>query len=174
MTRELAVAIMIASAVVILAAIWFGWRARARRDNGYAVPQGEAPHGSTQGETFATLYVATTRHDEPLERLAISGLTYRSRADVVVYDTGVAVDLTGQSRIFFSRERITAVRQAQVAIDRVVEKDGLVRLDWVTDSGETVNSYFRPQTVSARVVTDDIAAILSIPTPDTTPTGLDA
>ncbi|ALJ20182.1 PH-like domain-containing protein [Microbacterium sp. No. 7] len=165
MTREIAIGIMIGFAVVLLALGLWGWLRRARRDSGIAVPVGEAPANAATRTVVSGLYVATTRHAEPLERLSIRGLTFRSRADVTVTDAGVALDLTGQPRIFFDRERIAAVEQATVAIDRVVERDGLVRLSWRTDAGDVVDSYFRPQESSARALTDAISGILTPASP---------
>lgn len=113
--------------------------------------------------------MATTQHGEPLERLAIRGLGYRSRGTVTVTDAGVALDLTGQPRMFFATGRLLDVAQATVAIDRVVERDGLTRLTWRTDDDTIVDSYLRPQDASALALANAVRSIL---TP--TPTGTDA
>ncbi|QIG40710.1 hypothetical protein G5T42_15550 [Microbacterium sp. 4R-513] len=165
MTQQGALLVMIAVAAVLLALLVWGWSRRVRRDQGLTAPQGEIPAGGAVTAVFPGLYVATTKHREPLERLAIGGLGFRSKADVTVTDRGVAIDLTGQPRVFLAAERIAGVAQATVAIDRVVEPDGLVRLEWRTDGGTVVDSYFRPQEASARALADAIADIL---TPTTT------
>ncbi len=54
-------------------------------------------------------YVATTRHGDALERLAIRGLGFRSRVDVTVTDRGVALDLVGQPRMFVATASIDSV-----------------------------------------------------------------
>ncbi|SBS75081.1 hypothetical protein [uncultured Microbacterium sp.] len=173
MTREAAVLIFIVLAVVLIALGVWAWLRRARRDSDLAAPVGEIPDGARTRAVFDGLYVATTRHDEPLERLAIRGLGFRSRAAVTVTDLGVALDLTGQPRLFLPLERIASVGQATVAIDRVVEKDGLVRLSWHATDETLVDTYLRAQDASARRVVDAIAGILPAPT-STTPTGTDA
>lgn len=177
MTRETAVLIFIGLAVVLLALGVWAWIRRTRRDSALAAPLGEIPAGAATRAVFHGLYVATTQHDEPLERLAIRGLGFRSRVTVTVTDLGVALDLTGQPRLFLPLERIASVGQATVAIDRVVEKDGLVRLSWhATDksTGEVlVDTYLRAQDASSRSVVDAIAGILPAQT-STTPTGTDA
>lgn len=160
MTREGALIVMIGAAVVLLALGVWAWRRRTRRDSGLSAPVGEAPAGAAVLAQFSGLYVATTRRGEPLERLAIRGLGFRSRVDVVVTTSGIALDLTGQPRLFIPVGRIDDVGQATVAIDRVVEKDGLVRLSWSLDDSSPVDSYFRPQTASAHAV---VAAIRTIP-----------
>jgi len=172
MTREGAMIVMIAVAIVLLALGVIAWRRRARRDAGLAAPFGEAPAAAVERERVSGLYVATTRHGEPLERLAIRGLGFRSRVDITITDLGVALDLTGQPRLFLETARIAEVELATVAIDRVVEPGGLVRLTW--RAGDTlVDSYLRPQDGSARALAAAIAAILPAST-STTPTGTDA
>ncbi len=160
MTREGALLVMIAVAVALLALGAIAWRRRTRRDAAFEAPVGEIPAGAEVRAAQSGLYVATTRHGEPLERLAIRGLGFRSRVDVTVTDRGVALDLTGQRRLFLAIERIASVDQAQVAIDRVVEPGGLVRQLRRTDDAPdaaVVDSYLRPQDGSAR----SVAAIVS-------------
>jgi len=169
MTREGALAIMIAVAVGLLAALVWAWWRRTRRDAAFHAPVGEIPGGAHELAAFAALYVATTRHGDPLERLAIAGLGFRSRSDVTVTDAGVALDITGQPRVFLAADRIADVGQSTVAIDRVVEPDGLVRLAWRLDDGTVVDSYLRPQDASARALADVVAGILP-----PTQTGTDA
>lgn len=167
MSRESALAVMIGVAVVLLGLLVWAWWRRSRRDKGLRAPFGEAPADAVTLRIHEALYVATTRRGEPLERLAIRGLGFRSRVTLTVTDAGVALDLTGQPRMFISRDRITAVAQATVAIDRVVERDGLVRLTWRLDDQTTVDTYLRPQDASARAVADEIGTL-------TTPTGTEA
>ncbi|WP_169582545.1 MULTISPECIES: hypothetical protein [Microbacterium] len=160
MTREGALLITVAVALVLLALGVWAWARRTRRDSAIAAPFAEVPAGATTVAAFATLYVATTRHGDPLERLAVKGLGFRSRADVSVTDAGVAIDITGQPRMFLATARIAEVDQATVAIDRVVERDGLVRLTWRTDDATLVDSFFRPQDASARSLADAVSGIL--------------
>ncbi|GAA1950695.1 hypothetical protein GCM10009776_10940 [Microbacterium deminutum] len=147
--------------VGLIALLFWAWRRRTRRDSALRAPIGDVPGSATVIAEFPSLYVATTRHGQPLERLAISGLGFRSKADVRVTDVGVALDLTGQPTMLLDPARITAVAQSTVAIDRVVEPDGLVCLSWRTDDGTVVDSYLRPQDASARALADAIRGILS-------------
>ncbi|MEV8268222.1 hypothetical protein [Microbacterium sp. NPDC076911] len=161
MTREGALAITVAVALVIIGVLIWAWMRRTRRDAGIAAPIGEMPDEATVVASFRTLYVATTRHGDPLERLAIAGLDFRSRADITVTTAGVALDLTGKPRVFFSCEIIRDVAQATVTIDRVVERDGLVRLTWLTADATPVDSYIRPQDASAHALADAIRGTLT-------------
>ncbi|OJU46113.1 MAG: hypothetical protein BGN98_07920 [Microbacterium sp. 69-7] len=169
MNREGALLVMIAVAVALLALGAFAWRRRSRRDAGITAPFGEVPDAAAVQTVATGFYVATTRHGEALERLAIRGLGFRSRVDVTVTDRGVALDLVGQPRMFIATDRIASVSQATTAIDRVVEPGGLVRLAWRTDgTTETVDSYLRPQDQSAQGLAAAITAILQPSTPTAT------
>jgi hypothetical protein len=161
MSREGALAIMVGVAVVALALLAWAWMRRTRRDAALPTPVGEPPAGVSVLATFGGLYVATTRHDEPLERLAIRGLGFRSRADITVTDAGVALDLPGQPRMFLPAARLVDAAQATVAIDRVVERDGLTRVSWRIDDDTVVDTYLRPQGASARALADAIRPLLS-------------
>ena len=86
---------------------------------------------------------------------------------ITVTDAAVALDLTNQPRITITADRITAVTQATLTIDRVVEKDGLVRLSWLADTGVVVDTYLRPREASARHLADALAPLAPAPDPST-------
>lgn len=161
MTREGALLVMVSVAVVLLALLVWAWMRRTRRDARYSAPVGELPADAVETAVFPGLYVATTRHDEPLERLAIKGLGFRSRVDVTVTSAGVALDLPGQPRIALTRDRLVDAAQATVAIDRVVERDGLARVTWRIDDDTVVDTYLRPQEASAKALADAIRPLTS-------------
>ena len=79
MTREGALLVIIAVAVALVALLAWAWRRRQRRDATPLVAAGELPKGATVLAMFDGLYVATTQHDEPLERIAAPGWGFRSR-----------------------------------------------------------------------------------------------
>lgn len=160
MTREAAVLVMVAVAIVLLGLMAWGWWRRSRRDAGLTVPRGELPADARVLATFHGLYVATTAHDAPLERLAVRGLGFRSRVDITVADTGVVLDMPGQERIVIAAGSLVDVDQSTVAIDRVVEADGLTRLGWRIADDRVVDSYFRPQDASSRALADAIRPLV--------------
>lgn len=144
-TRDLAVTITIAVAVLALLAMLFAWRRRLRRDAIYAAPLGVPEHADVTSR-HEMLYVSTTRHDQPLERLAIKPLAYRARGELAVTDRGVALCLDGSPTVFLSKEKLEGVDRATVTIDRVVEPGGLVRIAWRVDADTIVDSYLRSAT----------------------------
>lgn len=170
MSREGALMVMMGVALVLIGLMGYGWWRRRRRDSRLTAPGAEAPTDARVLARFGGLYVATTAHGDPLERLAVRGLGFRSRAELTVTDAGVVLALTGQETLFLSRDRLIDASQATVAIDRVVERDGLARLRWRLDDGTVVDSYFRPQEASARAVAGAMIPLL----PESTATGTDA
>ncbi|GAA2014978.1 hypothetical protein [Microbacterium ulmi] len=168
MSREGALLLIIGVTLVLIGLGVWGWRRRTRRDAAPLAPFGDLPVEATVRATFDGFYVATTKHGEPLERVNAPGLGFRSRAIVTVADMGVVLDLTGQDRIVLTTDRLADVALSTVAIDRVVEKGGLVRLTWRALTGDLVDTYLRPQDASARSLADAVRPLLS------TPTGSDA
>ena len=161
MSREGALLVMVGVVVVLMALGVWAWRRRTKRDAAPLAAIGEFPAGTTELAVFDTLYVATTRHDLPLERIAAPGLAFRSRADVTVTDAGVALDLTGLPRMLIPAGRISGVDQQAVAIDRVVEQGGLTRIAWRALTDELVDTYLRPQGASAKALADAIRPLAS-------------
>lgn len=160
MTREAALLVMVAVAFVLLGLMVWGWRRRARRDSALRAPFGELPAGAVARGRFEGFYVATTAHDAPLDRLVIRGLGFRSRAAIAVADAGVVLDIPGQDRIVIPADRIDSVSQSTVAIDRVVEREGLTRLVWRVDADRLVDTFLRPLDGSARALADAIRPIV--------------
>nr|WP_201469772.1 hypothetical protein [Microbacterium hydrocarbonoxydans] len=140
--RDLAIAVMIGIAVLVLLAMLFAWRRRLRRDAGLAAPLGVPEHAEVI-DRHEVLYVSTTRHDQPLERLTMSPLAYRARGEVAVTDRGLALCLDGAPTVFLAASRLVDVDRATVTIDRVVEPGGLVRVAWQANDDTVVDSYLR-------------------------------
>lgn len=141
--RDIAIAITIAAALLILLAMFFAWRRRLRRDSVHVAPIGVPEHADVLSR-HQVLYVSTTRHEQPLERLAIKPLAYRARGELAVTDRGVALCLDGEPTVFLTSSVLAEVARATVTIDRVVEPGGLVRISWNTADGTLVDSYLRP------------------------------
>ena len=101
MSREAALLVIMAVAVGLLVLAAVGWWRRTRRDRALEPPVGEIPAGAMERDRFAVLYVATTRPDQPLERLAIRGMGFRSAAEVILTDRGIALELAGAVAALF-------------------------------------------------------------------------
>ncbi|WP_341974758.1 hypothetical protein LTA6_003147 [Microbacterium sp. LTA6] len=140
--RDIAIAITIAVALLVLLTMYFAWRRRLRRDSGLTAPLGVPEHAEVDSR-HEVLYVSTTQHDKPLERLTISPLAYRARGELAITDRGVALCLDGAPTVFLASPKLRSVDRATVTIDRVVEPGGLVRIAWNVDDDTIVDSYLR-------------------------------
>lgn len=89
------------------------------------------------GELIAqakAFYVATTFAESLLERIAAYGLGPRGNAQVLVFSEGLLIVRTGERPLAIDRASISSVSLGQVAIDKVVETDGLIQVNWSQDS----------------------------------------
>ncbi len=118
------------------------WRARRRRQSGLGELLAPPAGLGKQILREDLLYVATTRADAPLERIAVAGLGFRARAVVTVVASGIVLELAGRDAAFIPATAIRGVGRATWTIDRVVNTDGLVFVRWRL--GDTdVDSYLR-------------------------------
>ncbi len=152
--------------LAVFALMLAGWRARRRRQSGLARPM-LAP--ATLGAASLVVdgwYVATTLADQPLERIAVHGLGFRARVSAGVHPEGVVLAVRGQHAILVEPASLRGAGRATWAIDRVVERDGLVLIGWML--GETpVDTYLRlPQPGAAAALVNSVQAIT--PEPATT------
>ena len=151
MDRQGLAAIVIGALVVFLALIALGWRSRKGRQRSIAAPQRVPAVLGVVAGTFPGFYVATTLANDRFNRVAVHGLGFRAKTEVVVAEAGVVVPIAGQPDTFIPAGDITSVERATWTIDRVVEPDGLAMIAW--NLGDTpVESYFRA---------DDNAALLA-------------
>lgn len=162
MTRELAVMIMAAIAVVALGLMAWGWIRRSRRDSDIDIPFGSTIGGARFAATG--FYVATTRHDAPLDRIAARPLAFRSRADITVTDAGLGLELAGEKPVFVPAAHIIGAGRATWTIDRVVERDGLVMVAW-SDGSHILDTYLRLQDDDSATLVAEIESIASADSP---------
>jgi len=142
MNRPELMAITLAFLALLLLLMFLGWRARKRRQKNVAAPlTPPAELGAPLG-TFDGKYVATTSAGNPLDRIAVNGLGFRSNVSVTVTDAGVLVQRPGNDDVWIPRADVRDRRTATWTIDRVVEGDGLELVEWNL-GGASVDSYFR-------------------------------
>jgi hypothetical protein len=136
--RWLLGAVILLAVAALFVAMARTWRTRTRKQ-AEAVPPVRVPAdlapavGSWDGFT-----VATTRADQPLERITAGGLGFRGRGGVM--------RLAGTDDRWIARDAVRGADRSTWAIDRVVEPGGLVRLRWTATgaAGATdLDTYFR-------------------------------
>lgn len=139
MTRELALVIVLAIAAWALFALWRGWRRRVGKYG--ELPPLATPSGVVD-QWFSLLYVATTEAGKPMERVAMSPLAFRAKAQLGTSAEGVTLKITGEGDAFIPAQWVRGAGVATWTIDKAVDIDGLVFMRW--QWGELpVESYFR-------------------------------
>ncbi|MBB5631880.1 hypothetical protein BKA04_000103 [Cryobacterium mesophilum] len=142
MDRLIPTVIIVAVLVLAILAMYLGWRARKKRQGDFE-PPASVPDDPGRTRAKATgQYVATTIAHEPLERVAVHGLGFGSRADLTVTEFGLIFAITGRAPVFIAREDISRVDRATWTIDRAVETGGLVLVGWHLGEHD-VESWFR-------------------------------
>lgn len=137
-----------------------GWRNRHRRQGDVPRPSGVPATLGTATLAVEAWYVATTLADQPLERIAVHGLGFRARATAGVHPEGFVLAVRGQRPIFIAPDALRGAGRATWAIDRVVEKDGLVLIGWML--GDTaVDSYLRvPDATAAATLVSALQSLV--------------
>lgn len=88
------------------------------------------------------MYVATTYAENPLDRITAYGLGFRGNGGFLVCRDGIQIFRDGERALAISKSHIVAVEPDQATIDRVVEKDGLLRIDWTAEAAK-LSTYIR-------------------------------
>ena len=159
MTRELALAIMIALGVLLLVGMTLSIiRRRAKGRHIGPLPTPDDVAGETQ-VSFNVLHVATTPAHQPMERVWAAPLAYRAKTLLQVRSGGIVLSLTGEGEMGLPAESITGCGRGSWAIDKAVDPDGLIVITWM-HAGNEYDSYFRSVDQPAEDVLGAISAIL--------------
>jgi hypothetical protein len=124
--------IVFAVLAVLYLGMLLGWRARKRRQAGFAAAAVTPADAGALLLEAPMLYVATTPANKPLERLTLPGLAFRGRGTFIVWEKGVTLSINGEPDVYVPFGNIRSIGTSTYTIDRVVESGGLVRLDWTT------------------------------------------
>jgi hypothetical protein len=118
--------------VVAFSFMALAWRARKSKSARYQV--WPALSGDVL-ESLDVFYVATTLGANSLDRIALKGFTYRGFAKLEIFDNGVQVRLSTNDILSIPADAFRRYEFSQVAIDKVVEKEGLIGLTWESAPG---------------------------------------
>lgn len=165
MDRLLPAILIVAFVVIVATLMLVGWRNRLRRQSALEHPLTVPAMLGPAALAVEGWYVATTPADEPLERIAVHGLGFRARATLAVHAEGLVLDARGSAPVYLPARDLRHVGRATWAIDRVVERDGLVLIGWMLGS-TPVDTYLRlPERNDAARL--ELAVRDLISTPDT-------
>lgn len=144
MNRLTFLIIWIIFAAAILSFMLIAWRGRKRRYAGLAQPELDLAGDVIASFTHAG-YVSTTPVGQPLERVAIPGLSFKGWADVTVRRDGVEIAVTGERPVTIAAQQVRGTEFAGGRIGKVVERDGLALLSWQSSdsSARELESSFR-------------------------------
>ena len=141
MDKNLSAFLVIIFLFLVLGLMVWGWMSRRRRQAHLpalsAVP---SEVGEVFG-TFAGLYVATALAANPLERIAVRGLGFRSRVVITVAEAGIILAIPGQDEVLIPVSSIAASGRSTWAIDRVVEDNGLSTISWSLGNTAVTSSF---------------------------------
>lgn len=139
---EMAIISMTIFATVISLA-WLGWSRRTKAQNQLISKPLEALEyfGEKLYESKA-FYVATTTRENHLERVSAHGLGHRGKAGVFVFSEGLLIVRQGERPLAIAKEQLTRVYRSQVAIDKVVEANGIITIDWL-QSNQNLSTHLR-------------------------------
>ncbi len=116
---------------VVWGLMWWGWRARGRRQAGVAAPPPvpDDPGAQVLGPLEA-VYVSSTRAGDWLDRVVAHGLGGRSAASVSVHAAGVLLARRGAPDVWVPAGSLEDVRRDRGAAGKFVGEQGLVVLTW--------------------------------------------
>lgn len=130
-----AISLVLFSTLVCLAAL--AWKRRSRHQESMFSPPLEAL--DYFGELISKsdcFYVATTFSQNHLERISAFGLGARGKAQLFLFSEGVLIVRTGERPLAIDGDAMLSVSQNQVAIDKVVEGNGLITFNWIHEGAE--------------------------------------
>ncbi|GAA2090938.1 hypothetical protein [Brevibacterium salitolerans] len=130
MERLIPTLALLAVAGLVFAAMWWGWRRRARAQHSLPAPAAAVEGSEVLAEPVEGMYVATTTAGDPYDRIAAHRLGLRTSATVVPTRAGVVVDRAGTGDFLIPWSDLTGVRTGQGMIGKFVEPDGLVVIGW--------------------------------------------
>lgn len=136
---------IIITALVILAAITMmlvGWRnLKARQAQ---IPEPFAEFDDTIEHRFDGMYVATTKFDDWLDRIAVHDLGVRTNATLELGTAGIHLIRSGSRDVHIGWEHFEDVKRSNGMIGKFVEKNGLIVITWNRD-GFSFDTGFRPR-----------------------------
>ncbi|KLI87993.1 hypothetical protein AA310_08745 [Arthrobacter sp. YC-RL1] len=144
MPREAIVPVLITVLVIVgaCALILLGWRnLKARQAN---VPEPFEPFADKVDHEFSGMYVATTKYEDWLERIAVHDLGVRSNAQLQLGAAGLHLVRPGTRDLHVPWSAFEKVSRSSGMIGKFVEKNGLIVISWEKD-GFAFDTGFRPR-----------------------------
>jgi hypothetical protein len=138
MIRLLLVLVVVAVFALCVAAMWWGWRNRARRQAVVLPPLPAVPAWWRDGEPdrdpllpVATgVYVGSTTAGDWQDRIAAHGLGLRAAAELALFEAGLVVVRIGANPLWIPAEALREARTDRALAGKVMSADGLLVVRW--------------------------------------------
>ena len=137
-------AILVTALIAFLVILAFrAWRARANaHETAFSAPAEWLEHPSGGRQWTNIQYVATSVLGEPLNRVTAYGLGPRGFGKITISLDGLLIERNGERPLGIPTSQLAAVSRATATIDRGVETDGLIQIDWQQD-GYGLSTFIR-------------------------------
>ena len=144
MTRLVLVLVVLAFFVLCAAAMWWGWRNRARRQAQTlpALPSAPSELGAELLPAESGVYVSTTTDASWQDRVAVGDVGFRSEATLHLHDRGLLIDRVGAGPVWIPRDAVRDARVGQGLAGKVMFGDGLLIVRWQVED-QLLDSGFR-------------------------------
>lgn len=134
MSKQLIAAICLAIFLVLAGLASRSWRKRAAaQESEFSAPFEALEFFGELLTQVKAFYVSTTLDSNHLERIKAYGLGSRGIAQVLVFTEGLLIVRNGERPLAIDRAQLVAISTTQVAIDKVVEPQGLLSVSWIQD-----------------------------------------
>ncbi|MFC0435873.1 transporter [Kutzneria buriramensis] len=144
MTRVLLVLIVLAFFLLCIAAMWWGWRNKARRqaETLPALPAAPTELGDELLPEATGVYVSTTTDESWQDRVAVGDVGFRSEATLHLHDKGLLIDRVGATPVWIPRDAVRDAHVGQGLAGKVMLGDGLLIVRWQVEN-QLLDSGFR-------------------------------
>ncbi|MGQ0837400.1 PH-like domain-containing protein [Actinokineospora sp.] len=140
MSRLLLTFAVLAVFLLLVAAMWWGYRNRARRQAAVlpafpAVPDGllDTVRAGTADTTLPPstgVYASTVTDASWQDRVAVGDVGFRADATAHLLPTGLLIDRTGASAVWIPAESVVDARTEAGIAGKVMGRDGLLVVRW--------------------------------------------
>jgi hypothetical protein len=121
---------MIVVIALAVLGMWWGWRARSRRQSDLAAPQEFTGEVGTLLAVSEGRYLGTCRAGDWLDRIVAHGLGAPSAAALNVIPAGMVLTREGAPDLFIPIESVDSVRADRALAGQVLERDGVIVIRW--------------------------------------------
>jgi hypothetical protein len=139
--RETVALISLLAITALVVLVMVTVRRRIAKQSGLAtLPADNVVFGTLLG-TATGHFVSTVFANNPLERVLSHGLMHRGLAEIRVFTDGIQINRVGERCYTIPVHAFVRVSRSTTTIDRAVENDGLLSIEWMLGSAHVVSNF---------------------------------